>query len=294
MRHGDIMSLLFTPEYRQMLTAVEQWKIICSNLPPECPENHNAKHIKWLKNHVGSHPQREAVFCFEGNVPGSLENRIYSCAPGTLLLFDAGEKHDHEYPPGTNAVHLWLFFVQKQILVRLITITDGRMSQDRRGLFVDNPGLYNLLVQEWSGLKNSLLDESLKRKRLLAIFSLLFIELIESDLKEETTPEDDSENPNGQQYKIIRLIEEHIRNTSGNGLTIEKLARIAGYSKFHFLRVFKKQTGYKVHDYINLARINRVAEMEATGARHKEISEALGFSCPSVYSHWRNKHLKHK
>ncbi len=266
--------------------------MVCSSFAPECPERMDARHIEWLKHHSDSHPQREVMFCLKGEVVCSLNDKLYACPPGSLLLFDVGEKHDQGYPPGSHAVHLWLFFFPKHIIARLNTIMDGRVGSGKSELFVDNPGLSHLLNQEWSRIKNSTLDEALKRKRLAAVFLLLFIELIESDRGNHQRSEGDEGTSGRQQRKIIRLIEEHIRNTSGSGLNIEKLARISGYSKFHFLRLFKQKTGYKVHDYINLSRMSRIVEMEAQGARQKEIAAALGFSCPSAYSHWRQKHLK--
>lgn len=289
------MSLLISPEHRKRLTTVDRWKIISSIIPPECPQKTDSAYTKWQKQHADSHPQREAVFCLEGNLLVSLENHLYTCPPGTLLLIDANEKHDKGYPPGSHAVHLWLYFFQKRVIVRLITITDGRISSPHREVYVDSPGLLSsLLLQEWGRIKDSPLDDRLKRMRLVALFSLLFVELIEADLANESKPEDDPKHVQGHQRKIIRLIEEHIRNTSGSGLSLEKLARIAGYSKYHFLRVFKQQTGQTVHDYINTSRVSRIAEMEAQGARQKEIAAALGFSCSSAYAHWRQKQLHRK
>lgn len=288
------MSLLFSPKRRRMLADSNRWKIVSSVFAPECPETYDPAHMEWLKTHTDSHPQAEAVFCFEGDVACSFESHIYECRPGSILLFDAGERHDHEYQAGSDAVHLWLFFVQKRIIARLVTVMDGKVSWDRRELLVESPDLYNLIAKAWSRSKDSPLEDALKRKRLLAALNLLFVELIELDMKEEERPEDANGGSDAQRRKIVRLIEEHIRHTSGSGLTIDKLARIAGYSKFHFLRVFRRQTGYTVHDYINLARVNRLAEMEAQGSRQKEIAAELGFSCPSAFAHWRTKHVKHK
>lgn len=285
--------MIFSPEYRRMLSDSAKWKIVSSVLEPECPVKYDAGHMKWLKTHTDSHSRFEAVFCLEGSVPVSLENQSYMCPPGTLALFNAGEKHANGYPPGSDAVHLWLMFVQKRIVARLVTVSNGNMNMGKNGLFVDNPGLYNLIVQEWGRLKDSSLAISLKRKRIQSLFMLLLIELIELDDNAENA-ENSSEGNSVQQRRIISLIEEHIRDTSGSGLTIEKLARIAGYSKFHFMRLFRQETGYKVHDYINLSRINRLEEMESSGCSQKEIAYALGFSCPSAYSHWRKKLFSRK
>lgn len=46
--------------------------------------------------------------------------------------------------------------------------------------------------------------------------------------------------------KIITYINEHFRET----VTVEELAAIAGLSQFHFIRAFKKETGFTPHEYI--------------------------------------------
>jgi AraC-like DNA-binding protein len=209
------------------------------------------------------------------------------CRPGTLLLIDSGESHDMEYPPGTNALHIWLAFIQNRILGKILSITNGRISAICPPVLIHNPALFNLLNQGWSNSKSSPLNESLRRERLIAVFSLIFIELLETAQTETTLSTNDLSRAAGRHRNIIHLIEEHIRTTSGSGLSIDRLAKIAGYSKFHFLRLFKSVTGNTVHDYINMARLNKIHEMEAHGAQQKEIAAALGFSCPSAFSHWR-------
>ncbi|MBA2479933.1 MAG: helix-turn-helix transcriptional regulator, partial [Planctomycetes bacterium] len=86
--------------------------------------------------------------------------------------------------------------------------------------------------------------------------------------------------------QAIEAIKRHIAQTAGNGVTLDQLARIAGFSKFHFLRVFKKHTGTTVHAYVNECRLQRVAELRAAGLTQKDIGARLGFSCPAAFSRW--------
>jgi AraC-like DNA-binding protein len=64
------------------------------------------------------------------------------------------------------------------------------------------------------------------------------------------------------------------------------LAEMSGYSKFHFLRIFRTHTGMYLHDYINFCRLERVARMQKNGCYKKEIASALGFSSLSAFSRW--------
>jgi AraC-like DNA-binding protein len=147
---------------------------------------------------------------------------------------------------------------------------------------LEKPDLCNAFIQGWNGLKNSPLDAHLRKMKLKSLLSLLFLELIEQDLIGEKSDYDSAEH----QMKIIQMIRQHIAETSGRGLTVDKLARIAGYSKFHFLRFFKKHTGQKIHECINAARLIKIEEMLKRGCLQKEISWELGFSCPSAFSNW--------
>ncbi|MFA6100691.1 MAG: AraC family transcriptional regulator [Victivallaceae bacterium] len=269
--------------YRQQLCHPENWKLVCSLFPPDIHPIANAPHKRWLEIHPDSHPQQEILFALAGDSQNSLNQRNYPCPPDTIFLFDSYEEHDKNYPAdANNIVHFWLYFIQHRIIARLVSVNNGRIELKRKDLILENGALCEVISQEWGRLKHSPLDANLKRKKLLSLLSLLFIELIEMDMAGKAI----DANSENHQEKTIRAICQHIINTSGKGLTIEKLARIAGYSKFHFLRVFKKRTGQSIHDYINVARLQKVETMLAGNFLLKEISEELGFSSPTAFSHW--------
>ncbi|MDE7212090.1 MAG: AraC family transcriptional regulator, partial [Lachnospiraceae bacterium] len=46
--------------------------------------------------------------------------------------------------------------------------------------------------------------------------------------------------------RVIDFIEENLCDA----LTVEKLAAVAGYSKYHFVRIFVEETGLTPADYI--------------------------------------------
>lgn len=59
---------------------------------------------------------------------------------------------------------------------------------------------------------------------------------------------------------------------------LEELAERAGYSKYHFCRIFKEQTGYSPWRYITMLRIERArALLLETRRSVKEIAAELGF-----------------
>ena len=89
---------------------------------------------------------------------------------------------------------------------------------------------------------------------------------------------------------VINAIVGHIRETTGRNLDIAELAHLAGYSKFHFAKVFKAVTGNSVLAFINLCRQEKYRELAANGKNKKQISGELGFSSPVVFSRWLKKY----
>jgi len=86
-------------------------------------------------------------------------------------------------------------------------------------------------------------------------------------------------------YKLRRVIA-YIDARLSDTISLEDLASVAGVSRFHFHRQFKKSLGVTPHDYILRARIERakglLLESDLTVG---EVSGAVGFVDQSHFSH---------
>ncbi|MBO5756030.1 MAG: helix-turn-helix transcriptional regulator [Clostridia bacterium] len=81
--------------------------------------------------------------------------------------------------------------------------------------------------------------------------------------------------------KALRYVKEHL----SEDITVDRLATVAGFSKYHFVREFKRVTSYTVVTYINLARIEHSKELLAQGEMTVgEIAFACGFNNLSYFS----------
>lgn len=77
---------------------------------------------------------------------------------------------------------------------------------------------------------------------------------------------------------VCSYIDSHI---SGD-LSVENLAKVAGYSPSHFHRLFKKDVGCSVKEYIDERMINEIQRMiRKKKTSITEISQLLGFSHPN-------------
>ncbi|XID90141.1 AraC family transcriptional regulator [Paenibacillaceae bacterium WGS1546] len=74
---------------------------------------------------------------------------------------------------------------------------------------------------------------------------------------------------------VFAYVEEHYRDK----LTVEKLADVAGLSRYHFSRLFKQITDKSLIEYVNLIRVNKSeALLRNKGLTVSEIALATGFN----------------
>jgi iron complex transport system substrate-binding protein len=75
--------------------------------------------------------------------------------------------------------------------------------------------------------------------------------------------------------QALRYIHEHYREP----ITLDQMAQTLNYSAKNLSKVFKKETGYSLIDYVIQVRINNAKELlEGTDATIQEIAESVGYS----------------
>ena len=80
--------------------------------------------------------------------------------------------------------------------------------------------------------------------------------------------------------EIITYINEHFTED----ISVEELAKKAGLSQYHFIRTFKKETGFTPHEYIVNTRIFTAKYLlKNSRLSVKDVCFATGFSCESVF-----------
>ena len=84
--------------------------------------------------------------------------------------------------------------------------------------------------------------------------------------------------------KDVIRIKEYINEHLEDNLSPEKIAAVAGYSTFHFCRVFKQCDGRSLMKYVREKRLEK-AEIEVEGgARLAEVAIKYGFETSSGFS----------
>ncbi len=272
---------IFSAPMLALLTRPERWRIVSGYCPPDVAPVAHTAHQAWLTEHTHRHAHLEVLFFLSGEGMHGHAGQVYPCAPGTALFFDAFEEHDQNCPPfAPDADHLWVAITREHAIARTVAVRDGRvLCSDRSRLLARGD------VRVGSAFM--LFDlptapPAVRRLRLVTALAALVTGIVEDGFAES-----DREDPALFQARIIATVQQHIRDTVGRGATLDHLARLAGYSKYHFLRIFTAHTGVSVHAFIDDCRRERVRQRLAEGASKKAVAHELGFSCPAAFSRWQ-------
>lgn len=274
---------LFDDESLGIILAPENWRIISSLFEEEIDFIRNPAHVKWMRTHTERHPAREVLIALKGNGFYGYQGKIYPCPPGTVFLFNSYESHDNFYPPACpEMVHLWLHLFEQDVVAKVLHIREGKTKNPGNPLAFSESPAAALLTRTWDQLTASTTHPpSFRRAKVLAALTTLTMRIVEGGYG------GNAEHTQAKfQKQVIETILRHVAKTAGRDVPLGEAARLAGYSKFHFLRLFKQETGQTFHEYVNGCRLKKVMAMLQERRPKREISETLGFSHPSAFLRW--------
>ena len=282
-------NILLRPKWLNLLKRPFDWKIVSTLFTPEAPSVRDSSHIKWHTENTDCHANCEVVVSLEGECVMSLGGELYEVSPGTILMFDSGEEHDMAYPSWTSGCfHLWFSFIGEMAFPRILSIDNGVVStvnaQTEPLMRLSEMG--HAFPRVWRGCVKNRDTTSLARSRILSSLAGVVLEYASLGFIEESVYATGSTK---RRAKVVDTIKEYIRESAGSSVSLDRLAVISGYSKYHFLRMFKERTGTTIHEYVNQCRMAKCRELLEKGCRKNEIADFLGFSSPATFSRWLHK-----
>lgn len=282
-----------TPSFLKILqkTAGQpaRWRCIHPLFCEERARAHSPGFLNWLKNHSHKHEHREIMIVLAGTGFYGVGHDLIKCRPGNIFFFETDQQHQNWYPPfSSDCAHLWINLISHHVGARIITMRRGKIKIPAgQNYFKSYPEIGIWFDRCWPAEIPFDLPLFLYRARLLSALSILLTDIIQTGFLQ----------PRDNQHAVIikrtiQAIQNHVRETGGRDASLDNLSRIAGFSKYHFLRLFKKTTGQSVHSFVNTVRINKYHELLKARAAKKQMAERLGFSCPAAFSRWlrQNEH----
>jgi AraC-like DNA-binding protein len=237
------------------------------------------QYTAWSAKNRESHGQVEIMLALEGDACFGLDGDVYQCRPGTLAYLAPNDKHDYGYPQfSPDCTHLWLGIFRHHIWASVFQVRQGESQMV----------LWHNSHWSRTGISQEMIDFLYEARptpslalRVKATAAAVAAHLLELDQAPHRYAE-----TRATPAQIVASVKSYITDSIGSDVSLDRLAAVTGYSKFHLLRLFKLHTGVTVHDYVDQCRLEKVEQLVSSGVPHKAIASELGFSCPSSFSRW--------
>lgn len=279
----------FSEDDLSVLLSPSTWHLASSKFAEVHPASPDKEYLDWIGQNSETHQHQEAMLTLSGISYFTLEGKTFRSRPGTIFLIDVNEKHDFCCQPSVGDIkQLWFMIVNKTIIVSTPYCKTKRKRRGKNDFSYTFNGYSPAglsFINAWNELSvNEQIDKKFLSTAVKNAFAGLVLELCKAGYNKVLGLEVRKTELHHQ--TVINAIIEHIRDTGGKELDLAKLAHIAGYSKFHFAKIFKSVTGRSVLTFINSCRCEKYRKLSANGRNKKQISEELGFSCPAAFSRW--------
>jgi len=265
-------------EEKRTLASPHLWKWIGSCFPERVAPFQRHRHRDWLLDpaHCHTPPQRELCFNLNGSTVVSFRNEVYPTRPGTILLFDHYESHGGlELPPFVRSCRFfWIHLPTRNQMSTNIFSVDAAGNPNDLSLKVRSDSFVHLIYDAWT---NCVADphSSLNRTLLQSVLTTAFLEGLGRPSRQ---PADEVEK------SVIAYIETYIDSHLGESLTLNRLAKLAGYNPFSFHRLFKKHQKITLHRFIMERRVTQARKLLLQGMSVESVAESVGLSSSAVFS----------
>ncbi|MGN0167019.1 MAG: helix-turn-helix domain-containing protein [Acetatifactor sp.] len=233
------------------------------------------------------HPAIEMVIPLENKYTVIVGQETYELTPGDIFVIPGGELHHLIAPPsGRRLIYLFEFNLLSRI--RGFSFLTSYLSQPVlinrntcRPIFTEEADIISQLCRDY--FQNDSLREMMIYSKLLAFFVnyVRYRVSLEEDNAYTLSTENRQKDLMDKFNTVFDYLDEHF----AEDLTLEKVADVAGFSKFHFSRLFKQCSGYNFYDYLCYKRI-KSAEMLLLkpGISITEVALQSGFSSLSTFN----------
>lgn len=247
----------------------------------------------WVNNdciHYNRHVHQslEIIYPLVDNYIAHVGSEKYEIQPGEIFFIPSGLPHELE-PSGAGGTRL-VFVIDMDVLSKLHGFSYMMAFLSSPTLI--NEDIYGPLYDELAQLLLKMCHEYFSPNvfREVNIYSdlLVFLSKYSSyclSLDEYRLP---PELGNGRQKHLnerLSVVFDYVDAHFTENITLEKTAAIAGFSKFHFSRLFKQCTGHNFYDYLCYRRIKNAETMlHIPGITITEVALQSGFSSLSTFN----------
>ncbi len=239
------------------------------------------------------HTAMEIIMPLENYYDADVSNSFYHIQPGEILVIPMSEIHSLTAPEKGKR---FIFLFDMAPITKLKSFS-GLQPLLIQPLYITRdayPHIYNDVCDSLMQIK----DEYFRQNEFaeLKIYSLLlnlFVKLGQNYIQKNDLFSNIGEPKQKEYAKRFNNILNYIDTHYTEELNLEKVASLAGFSKFHFSRLFKQYTSLTFNEYLNHRRLKTAEELLAIpNLSITEISLRSGFTSLSTFNRLF-KQIKH-
>lgn len=234
------------------------------------------------------HKELEVIHVADGQLVVQVNQATHTLSAGDLLFIGSHHIHSYLRTPELNEPTFYILLFDWHYLDDL----NKHITQSPylAPLFLDSHYIYasNLVsfTDAFTDLHKEYTSDHLGRE-LLIVSQLYFIIAKASQVVGMTTADSVDLKRLQKSHSLIHTVNSLIYNHYMEDLTLEAVAESAGYSIYHFTRLFKKETGFTFKEYLNNFRIHKAVDaLKNPALSMTEIALNCGFG--SIKSFNRN------
>lgn len=229
------------------------------------------------------HEFDKIVIFISGGVDYSIEGTVYHLEPWDVLLVRHHMIHkaliDRALPYDRIIIYLDSAygdrFAPAGNLMECFAAAEKRHYCLMRPDQTEREQLGKCLERLEESMADELFGAQLMRETMLTQLMVLLNRIMQSD----TSNEQNTVEYNEKIADVLSYINENITKQ----LSIDELAAVSYLSRYHFMRLFKSQTGCTVHTYIRQKRLTLAARLLREGMSASAVAAECGFSDYSTF-----------
>lgn len=194
---------------------------------------------------------------------------FHHSSPGNIIVFNPGVVHDG-HSGAVDVLQYKMVYIHPEQLAPALAAAGVKRPHDfRMEDTLLNDGLLRTHLMRLSTLIECDEVEPLAQESMLYTLAARIAQLHRDYLPNQTQQRVDSLLLRARDYIHTHLFE---------SLSLEQISQQASLSKYHFLRLFRRQFGMTPHQYVLNCRLNRAREALAAGVQLDDVVHSFGFS----------------
>ena len=236
--------------------------------------------IPW-RYETHDHSAVEILLTLEGMVTYTIEDKIYQVRKGEILIVPPDTLHSLTMGEGSSR---YLFLFESDAIMTMRDIKSMAMYFHKpfhlRDGSDDHVRIRELLLRAREAYeKRELMWNTMCYSCILRIYATLGQRYL-SGIKPRT-----GDNMRNMDSEVINAVMTYINNHYREELSLEDVAKFAGFSRYYFSRSFKRQTGYSFKDYLCQKRLQVAMDLLIrTNRSMRDVAIESGFGSVATFN----------